>query len=212
MSLSIKRTGVISSKGISESLINPLDLNFYYEPDNTVWIKISHHNNPGINLFTSSDTFTSSVYKSVHLWFNVALCNLVSTWELMIIQTPTAGATVEKYRWIQTKNPMVAAYADVAAASITKITTSGYNTPGTNFGGLYKANNKSYILCNDGTASDYWCDIGGWTAYQSGILGYNQKVITTGYLDLYLRIDNLSLLDKASIYNDGLSANSIIEI
>ena len=107
---------------------------------------------------------------------------------------------------------MTAAYADVAAASITKITTSGYVTPATNFGGLYKANNKSYILCSDGTASDYWCDIGGWTAYQGGIPGYNQKVITTGYIDLYLRIDNLPLLTKASIYNNGLSTNEIIEI
>lgn len=211
MSVSIKQTGVVFSKGLSESLLNPLDPNFYYEPDNTAWIRVSHHNNPSVNLFASTDTFTSSVYKSVYLWFNVALCDLANKWELMIIQTPTAGAAVEKYRWIQTKSPMVAAYADVAAASITKITTSGYVTPGTNFGGLYKANNKSYILCSDGNASDYWCDIGGWTAYQGGIPGYNQKVITTGYIDLYLRIDNLPVLSKASIYNDGLTATSVIE-
>lgn len=212
MSLSIARTGVISAKGISESLLNPFDPNFRHEPDNTVWMRVSHHNNPGTNLFANTDTFASSVYKSVHLWFNVALCDLATKWELMLIQTPTAGATIEKYRWIQTKSPMVAAYADVAAASITKITTSGYTTPGANFGGLYKANNKSYILCSDGTASDYWCDIGGWTAYQGGIPGYNQKVITTGYLDLYLRIDNLPALGKASIYNDGLSGDAILEV
>ena len=145
MSVSIKQTGVVFAKGLSESLLNPLDPNFYYEPDNTAWIKVSHHHNPSANLFANTDTFISSVYKSVHLWFNVALCNFANKWELMIIQTPTAGATVEKYRWIQTKSPMTAAYADVAAASITKITTSGYVTPATNFGGLYKVHNISYI-------------------------------------------------------------------
>ena len=212
MGSSFNSSGVISTSEISESLINVLDSNFYCEPDNSVWIRISHQNNPTTNKFASTDTFTSSVKKSEDVWFNVALCNLVSTWELMIIQAATSDGAAVKYRWIQIVNPMTATFADVAAANITKITTTGYTTPATKFGGIYYANRNSYILCNDGNSNDWWGNIGGWTAYQGGIPGYDETVVSTGYIDLYLRIDNLPSLTKASIYNGGLSANTIIEI
>ena len=114
MSVNFNKNATINTTGISETLINPFDTEFYYEPDNTAWVRLVHHNDPSTNRFVNTDTFASSVYKSVNLWFNVALCNLVNKYEFMVKQTLTAGGTEEKYRWIQTKNPLEAVYEDVA--------------------------------------------------------------------------------------------------
>ena len=126
MGSSFNSSGVISTSEISESLINVLDSNFYCEPDNSVWIRISHQNNPTTNKFASTDTFTSSVKKSEDVWFNVALCNLVSTWELMIIQAATSDGAAVKYRWIQIVNPMTATFKILSASSKFSIETLIY--------------------------------------------------------------------------------------
>ena len=206
MNVSFKKTGSVVSN-IQELMLNPI-----YEPDNSMWIQIAHHNNPASYLFSSTDTFETSVYTDSNRWFHVSLCNLVTTWELMIIQAPLATDTAEKYRWIQTVNPMIATFSQVALANITRVTTSGYTTASGNYAGLYKdTGNRSYIICNNGTSGNYWGDFGGWTVYQGGIPGYSHNVITTGYIDLYLRIDNTDLPKKISVYENNIITNTIIE-
>lgn len=205
MNVSFKKTGAVASN-IQELMLNPI-----YEPDNSMWIQIAHHNNPASYLFSSTDTFETCVYTDQNRWFHVSLCNLVTTWELMIIQAPLATDTIEKYRWIQAVNPMIATYEDVALANIIRVTTSGYTTPGGNYAGIYKRNTSSYLVCNNGYSGHWFGAIGSWSVHNSGTPGYNGKTITSGYMKLYLRIDNTDLIKKFSIYKDSITANSIIE-
>ena len=214
MSLSINKNGVITTQLFSEYIANTYDTEYYVEPDNSVWIRIFHHNNPNAsgNLFASTDTFTSQVYKKADMWFNVALCNYLSdSWELMIKQALTSGGTVEKYRWVQSYNPMTATFDQTKTANVTFNTSSEYTTPGSAYGGVFKSTtNKTYLSANTNDAGNWWGAIGCWTAYNSGIPGYNGKTITTGYMDLYLRINTHP--SKASFGNNYIQSNEIIEI
>lgn len=108
----------------------------------------------------------------------------------------TAGGTAYKERWIQTKNPETAVFADVAAANITRVTGNGYKT-GT-WGGLYKLNNGGYWVMNNGTNGNTWGSTPRITIYQGGTPGYGGTVTTTGYNDLYVRIDNVTLSDVSN--------------
>lgn len=199
----LHKTGVLSNSNFNEinNLFNLLyDKQLYIEPDGSCWIRIFHHANCDTKLFTSSDTFTTSVYKDADRWFNVSLCNKVNKWELMVKSMPTTGGTETKYRWIQTKNPMTATYADVAAASVTKITGNGYASYG--WGGLYHIGSSTYLATNNGTSGNWWGAVGAWGHHQGGIPGWT-TVITTGYEDVYLRIDNL---DQVNLHAKNIKA------
>lgn len=209
--MSVGKNGVISEQAFSQALASHYDPMFYAEPDGTVWVRIFHHNNPASYLFATTDSFTTSVYKDANRWFNVSLCNLVSgSWELMIKQTATAGATEVKYRWVQKTNPMTATFADIAAANITRNTSTGY----TNFswGGLYKmASGSTYLCANNGTNGNWWGAVGACSNYQGGIPAWGGIVVTTGYEDVYLRIDNVTN-SKATKTKVGFNATDFVEI
>ena len=194
------------------TIISP---NIIQEPDGSVWLQVFHHNNPANNLFTSTDTFTIGVYKDENKWFNFNLCNICSKWEILVKQKPISTGTEVKYRWIQTANPMICAFADVDAADITKITTSGYTAMGSAQGGLYKKVSSTYLCQNNAQSGNWWGAVGAWTNHQGGIPGINGIVVTSGYLDIYIRIDNDSLIttNKAKIFNNqDTIANNFIEI
>lgn len=195
--ISVNDTGVVTSKGISE--INALaalkyDTNVYIEPDGSAWVRVFHHNNPGAGSFASSDTFTSSVYKDANRWFNVEVANYLDKWEIMVKGKFTATSDEWKLRWIQQYNPMTATYANVAAANVTKITTAGYSSSPSSWGGLYKNGSQTYLCANNGTSGNWWGAVGSYSVYQNGIPGWGPSltVTTTGYNDIYLRIDNIS--------------------
>ena len=209
--MSIKKNGVVETSSFSNFISNPFDLNCYVEPDNSVWIRLVHHANPTDNKFASNNTFTTSVYIDANRWFNVALCNKVglSTWELMIKQMPATGGTESKFRWIQKYNPMSATFAQVASAEVTKVTTSGYTSFSS--GGLYPINSNTYLCTNNGTQGNWWGSVGAWNAHQGGIPAWNGTIVTTGYMDLYLRVDN-DLKTTASIFNNSIVARDFIEI
>lgn len=211
MSLSINKNGVISTELYSEFIANTFDPNVYVEPDRSAQIRIVHHNNPASVRFVSSDTFTSQVYKDADRQFNVSLCNLLSgSWELMTIQTATSGGTQQKFRQIQSYNPMTATYANVASANITKITTSGYTSFST--GGIYPINSSAYLCTNNGTQGNQWGAFGAQNAHQGGIPAQNGVVVTTGFSDLYLRIDNSKAnFDKSSFGNNYIQCREIQE-
>ena len=75
--LEINKNGFLIANSINE---------YHIEPDGTIWERIFHHSNPANNLFTSSDTFTTGVYKNENSWFNFSICNILNTYELMVIQ------------------------------------------------------------------------------------------------------------------------------
>ena len=212
MGVSFYKTGVVSADSVLDALRCPFDKQVYLEPDGSAWIRIVHHNNPASIRFASTDPFETLVYKDADRWFAAALCNSVTKWELMIIQAVNSGDTASKYRWIQTVNPMTAAFDDVAAANVTKITTTGYTTPGASYGGLYKRNSATYLSCNNGNSGNWYGNLGGWTVWSTGIPGYNGVAIASGYIDLYLRLDGVSAVDKASIYKDKITTDTLIEV
>lgn len=210
--MGIYKTGIVSESSFSETLMCQYDTNFYDEPDGSVWIRISHHNNPTTYKFASTDTFASSVYKDDNRWFNVSLCNVITgTWEVMVKQKTTSTATETKFRWTQKTNPMLGTYEDVApsSANIVRNTSSGYTV--SSFGGLYKLNSNTYLVATNGSKGNWWGAIGAWGAHQGGIPGYNAQVVTTGYIDLYLRVDNISN-SKTSKYKVGFCSNEFFEI
>lgn len=183
------------------------DYTIYEESDGSQWFRIAHHNNPANALFASTDSFVTGVYKDANRWYIVEpICNNISKWEFMVKQKPTSDGTESKYRWVQTKNPIVATHDDVSPSAVTRITTSGY-TDGT-YGGLYKSStNRTRLTIADGVAGDWWGALGAWTDYSGGIPGYPKIKVTTGYIDLYIRIDNLSF-DKTEYDISGFGNNA----
>lgn len=210
--MSITKQGIITSTEFTEFISNTYDTNVYIEPDGSAWIRIIHHNNPTNAKFASTDTFTSQVYKDADRWFNGALCNYLSgSWELLLKQMSATGGTEVKYRWIQTVNPMTATFDQTKAANVTKITTSGYGNKSA-YGGVYYNNgSNSWLVCNNSTSGNWFGALGCWNAYNGGIPGYD-ATITTGYMDLYLRIDSKSNLSQTSIDKNFIKTHSILEI
>jgi len=214
--MSVNKNGVWSGNEFSNysfrTVISPITIQ---EPDGSVWLQIFHHNNPASNLFAQTDTFTLGVYKNENTWFNFNACNVATKWELLIKQKSTSSGTEVKYRWIQTANPMTCTFGDVDVADITPITTSGYSAMGSSQGGLYKKVSSTYLCQNNANSGNWWGAVGSWTNYNSGIPAINGVTVTSGYLDIYLRIDNnsLSITNKAKIFNNqDVIANDFIEI
>ena len=208
MASNISKQGIANASILSEIPENPYDKTIYTEPDGSKWIRIIHHNNPTSYKFASTDKFEDYVYYDSNRWFFASLMNSVcnNKWELMIKQKPASSDSEVKYRWIQYKNPLLAVFTDVAAASVTKNTSSGYSN-NASYGGIYKFNSNSFFVCNNGTNGNWYCALGCWTAYNGGIPGYAGATITSGYMDLYLRITG-----TASIFPNGISAKEFIEI
>ena len=212
--MSITKQGIITSSQFTEFISNTYDTNVYIEPDGSAWIRIVHHNHPDTSRFASDASFGTQVYVSADVWFNAALCNYLSgTWELMVKQMTTSGGTEAKYRWIQSVNPMTTGQFEATkAANVTKITTSGYSNP-SSYGGCYILNsNNTYLCCNNGTNGNWFGAFGCKVLYQGGLPGYAGVIVTTGYLDLYLRIDSKSNLSQTSIDKNFIKAHSILEI
>ena len=182
------------------------DTNIYEEPDGSRWIRIFHHaSTSSTNLFSSTDSFTTHVYKDANRWFDVSICNQLSSWELMIKQKPSSTDTLQKYRWKQYVNPMLATESDVSVDKVIYDTSSGYTS--STYGGLYKLNEYTYLT--QGTI--WWGAVGSWSSLSSGLPGWNKTTISsTGYMDLYVRIDD-TFQKETNIYDNKIECNSFIE-
>lgn len=188
----LKCANIIEFNGLSYL---KYDSNLYIEPDGSCWVRIFHHNNPAAALFASTDDFAHSVYKDEDRWFNVELCNYLNSWELLIRSKRTEDDTEVAYRWVQSANPMTAT-ADEVTADLVTYNTNGYNTR--SWGGIYKRATADYTYLNthNGTAGNWYGAIGGYSLWNGGTTGQRTtgaaNAITTGYVDLYVRVDNLS--------------------
>lgn len=220
----ISKNGLLHDSASSEFPLTQhlkYDSNIYIEPDGSAWVHIYHYNNPGAGTFTYGSNMANSVYIDEDRWFNATeICNQLNKWEFLVKYAYTAGETEHKQRWIQSKNPEVATFGDVDAADVTKITSDGYTTVA-KFGGLYKLNasDKAYWVMNNGTNGNWWGATGGFKIYSNGTPGYGEAtaatVTTTGYNDLYVRIDNnidLGQNEQAWITKNGIYlGNELIE-
>ena len=192
MALEITNTGQFKNSNLNEYLV---------EPDGSVWEHVFHHNNPASNLFASTDSFTTGVYKNRDMWFNFQVCNqITSNWEFLYCQNVTNSSPVIKYRWKQTVNPFNAVWDNVKPASVTRITTTGYTDGGN--GGLWKMNSSAFFVVANSSSGNWFGATGCWTAYQGGIPGYPNTTVTNGCIDIYVRVD--SIPHYAKFYKTGL--------
>lgn len=179
------------------------------EPDGTYWAHIFHHNNPANARFANTysiDEWKAGFYENADKWFNVNFSSLAPSYEFLVKQKTTSDATEYKYRWIQNINPWYATYNDVVAANVTKINTDGY-TVVSYAGGMYWLNTGVKMCIANASSGNWYGGIGVVTAFQGGIPGYPNTVVTTGYIDLYVKIYTNNK-DQAQIIKN-LATNSI---
>ena len=173
-----------------------------------MWEQCLYHSNPSVNLFSSSDSFATGVYKSDEMWFDFSRCKELSTFEFLYIQQDIKDGPFTKYRWIQAKSPFIATYEDVAPSAVTRVTTSGYTDGG--YGGVYKPSANTYFAIADNAKGGWWGAAGCWTAYQEGIPGYPTTIVTTGSVRVFVRVDTSKVKNYRS--NDIFMTNCIMEI
>ena len=218
----ITKTGILEGNLMGESEFShylKYDSNIYIEPDGSAWVKIYHHNNPKGGSFSSTNDFVNGVYIDENRWFNVNVCNYIDKWELMVKGKYTAEDNEWKIRWIQNVNPMTATFAEVAVANITKITNSGgelYGSSPSAWGGLYAKKGSAYLTANNGTNGNWWGAVGSYSVYQNGIPGWGTSgtITTTGFNDLYVRIDNVDFntVNASNTKNKVWNASTFIEM
>ena len=178
-------------------------LEYLQEPDGSIWEPILYHKNPAGQLFSSSDDFEHGVVKDSTMFFNFNVCKELTSWEFLFIQRIEAESEYKKYRWRQSKSPFTASYSDVSPSAVTRVTTTGYTDGG--FGGFYNLGSYSkFIVANNSNGNSYG-RAGAWTAYQGGIPGYPNTVVTSGDIAAFVRIDGTNLSLKTKIYpNTGI--------
>ena len=191
------------------------DKNIYTETDGSKWVRIFHHNNPASKLFSNTDTWALGVYKDADRWFDIyPIVQNLTTFEFMVKQKTTSAATEVKYRWIQNKSPLVATYNDVKPDAVTRITTSGYTNG--NQGGLWRSGHaNTHMVIANSNSGNWYGATGCWVAYQGGIPGYPNTVITTGYIDLYIKISNYisnSIYDCSGYQNNGITIGELTPV
>lgn len=184
---------------------NTYDNKIYVEPDGSEWIRLFHHNNPANARFSNSDPFTSGHFKlDDNRWFSMGACSNYSKWELMVKQKPVSNSSEQKYRWTQPANPFTCSYSDIHG-KVTHVTTSGYTNYA--YGGLFRKNSETFLATDNNTNGGNWFGaVGSWSVFNGGIPAYPSGTITTGYLDVYLRIDNVDLpVSSVSSSKDAVS-------
>ena len=178
--VSVGRNGVVTATAFVDQ--------YRVEPDGSRWVLVALHANPKSgNMFSSSDSFSTFVYKDSSRYFNGKICDHVNRWEFLAIQKANSTAAIDKFRWIQSKSPNTASFADTTSANVTKI-TNGYST--TAYGGIYKLDSNTYYVANNGTSGSWYGAMGCWTVWNNGLPGWNSTaVVDGGYLMLYIRMD-----------------------
>jgi len=125
----------------------------------------------------------------------------------MVKQKTTDTAAEVKYRWTQTANPLTATWNDVKPGTVTFNTSSGYTS--SSYGGLYLFKTSNLHMCiANGNNGNWYGGIGAATAYNGGIPGYPNTTVTSGYIDLYIRVYNGTKIIK----NIGISSSEFIEL
>lgn len=198
------------------SKLRKYDPEIYIEPDNSTWVRISHHDRPSTYKFASGDDFLHGIKKnSGNTWLYSDVLNYVNKYEFLVKQAGVMDGTEQKLRWSQKANPLTATYEDVnpGNSNVTWNTSSGYTS--SSYGGIYVLRTNTYFCATNGTKGNWFGAVGGWGTWNNGIPGWNSTAITTGYLDLYLRIDNVIFSGmNASIASDdsSITINSLNEV
>lgn len=209
----IGKNGVMQTDDLMEYKLNlQYDDRIYVESDGTMWLHIFHHNNPTSYKFASNNDFVNGCYIDANRWFNINVCKNLKSWEFIYQQSTTADGGITKYRWIQSKSPYTASYSDVAPGTVTRVTTSGYTNGGN--GGLYIVNSGTYMVVANSSNGNWFGATGCWDSYNGGIPGYPNTTVTTGCIDIFVRIDNALSVQSAltEIGDTFIESPNFIEI
>lgn len=201
----IGKNGVITENNFLELV--------HTEPDGSKWLHVFHHNDPSTNLFASSDDFENGVYKNKDMWFFMNYCKNFTKWEFLHIQNTSKNESVVKHRWIQSTSPYSTSYEAVKPSAVTRVSTTGYTNDG--MGGIYKMNSNAYMVIANSTNGNWFGATGCWNAYQGGIPGFPTTVVTTGCIDIFIRIDNTTIPEDVldtKIKSELIQSNNFIEI
>lgn len=184
------------------------DTTIYSEPDGSKWIRVFHHNDPTTSgYFVKTDDWEHGVYYDTNKWYNIEeLIPTMLKYEFMVKQKTTSSANEVKYRWIQNINPLEAVYNDVKPGTVTYNTSSGYTN--STMGGLWRMNGSARMCIANTNSSNWYGALGSWSPYQTNqVPGFPNSNISTGYIDLYIRI-----YPPAKIVKElGISSNTFIE-
>ena len=197
MIMRVNKNGVIISDGFSDHSPTQ-DMEIKVLSDGSVWARILHHNNKsGTVLFSSSNAMniqTTDLYSRLYLLENFRDIN--NGFEFMAIQPELSESTI--YRWKQSNNP----------TNTTSVTDYVNITNGE--GGLVKCSGNT--LCARSTStSNWWCAVGCWIKYSSGIPGFGGKTVTQS-LDFYVRTDTIPQQSQVKIYKNFITAKDFIEL
>lgn len=174
--------------------------------DGAKFLQILHHNNPASNLFTSANCWcnnSTNLYSNLVLLKNASWLTGLSEWEFIECEKITSDATESQYRWKQTNNPALTS------------TLSGYEViSGNPPRSMGLINTETYSAMHQGP-STWYVACGCYTAWNGGIPGASSTAITTGYLDLYVRIPDSvlgTLADKVRFYTTSITGKQILEV
>lgn len=206
----ITKRGQIKGQNLLETYLPLYDKTIYTEPDGSTWIHIFHHNNPAASKFNETNLdWTSGKYLDADRWYDVdqAIYSTLGPYEFMVKQKTTSSAAEAKYRWTQSVSPLTAVWEDVKPGQVTFNTTTGYTN--SSYGGMYIYKSTGLHMCiANGSKGNWYGGIGAASAYNGGIPGFPNTVVTTGSIDLYIRIYNGTKIIK----DIGMNSNEFIEI
>lgn len=198
--------------------INPLvkDNNLYLMKlsDGSTWAKVLEHNDPENNIFPNRElaaNYTASnLYSKLFLLTTGNFLTSNNNYEFLFQQKTTNTASETQYRWTQTKAPLNTVESD------TNNTIGFTNISGASYGLTVKSD---YTLLGYSTGNtNWWSAAGAYKTYKGGIPGVvaDAGVITTGYLKLWVRVDNvpytvsgLKVYDSSGYNNNGTVTGSL---
>lgn len=207
----IKTTGVLTTNNFREEggpAIVQYDHTIYTEPDGSRWVHIFHHENPTNAKFSGGTSdWSEGKYIDSTRWYDIEkILNNSLQYEFLYKQKTTAEASEVKYRWIQPINPLVATWEDVKPGTCTYNTSSGYTN--SSYGGMYLFKTSNLHMCiANGTKSNWYGGLGACSAYNGGIPGFPNTTVTTGTIDLYIRI----FPETAIVNNSNITSTEFIE-
>lgn len=214
----VKKNGDIeSSSFIALGGMNDLSVMSY---DGAYWLKVLRHSNPS----DLTARFSTSNYGN--LITNPALYSRLSDipkcrskegkFEFLVRQKPKETDSTAILRWTQTNDPTTT----TTPSDFVNIENCNSATQG-----IRKNGSSAYLTAYNPNATTNWFGAcGAVSSHQGGIPGFNTAVITTGFLELWVRIDNTNLdltdltttatTDAGRIYKDnrGMQFSDIYEI
>lgn len=168
----------------------------YVNYSGCTWYRVLHHNTPATKLFTSANgkrNDDTDLYSRLGLFdSNTNFRMADNKYEFLVREKLESTHTESAATWVQTSSPTASTISGF------QLLSSNPPTPPRTFGLTHQSANAVF---DDSGTNTWWCACGCNTAYQGGIPGFYGNV-KTGYLDLYVRVDDTKYLGIAEVPSD----------